>query len=166
MVSAANTEAAAIDRCIQVLTDYLPARLEEVGALHSVTLRPPDMYFRGIVEPGQSFGAAIGLRPAQAQKELRHSMQKVVYDVTAKVALAGGPCGLHTGAAVSRALALYTDAVGFVLQRYVRGGQHGVYHCQETRKAPPRELVGKDRAGNWGGTRECTVRVFQQQPIV
>lgn len=165
-ITVRNTEEAALDFCADVLDEYLEARLIEVGAAFGMTLPKHDLLQRGILEPNATSMVGIGIRSSQTSKELRHSMQKAVFDVTAKLGVAGGALGLETGVEVSRALALYTDAIGFVLQKYVRGGRDGVYHCEENRKAPPRELVGQDKFGNWGGTRECTVRVFQQQPIV
>lgn len=161
-----NTEEAALDFCADVLDEYLETRLDELGTAFGMTLPKHDLLVRGIAEPNRTYRVGLGIRSSQTSKELRHSMQKAVFDVTSKIVLAGGALGLTSGAEVSRALALYTDAVGFVLQKYVRGGRDGVYHCEENRKAPPRELIGKDNAGNWGGTRECTVRVHQQQPIV
>lgn len=169
-IPATNTEEAALVFCEDVLQTYLPDRLTEMNTAYGLSLQPPGQYERELLFPKALKSTWVALKPTSETPTLVHDRQKVIIEVTVKVILHGPSSGLRTARDISQGLSVYTESVLFVLQRHVRGGRDGVYHCERNRRQPARQMVknaaGGSPNGAFAGSRECGIRIHQQQPIV
>lgn len=161
-----NTEEAALRFCEDAIGLYLGAHLAALNAAYSVSLQMPSRIERDLIFPQAVVPTWMALRPTNETTELVHDRQKAIIEVTVRVVIHGPSSGLVSATALSGALSLYTEAVLTVLQRHVRGGRDGVYHCERHRRTPARQVVTKlTPSGAFSGSRDCGVRIYQQQPI-